>query len=202
MTGTKIQFSKQELELFSDSALILTKNSILEKLQQLLGELQLRQKAIIEKSAALLPEEVLNTSAKISKGENYKGLPWLMLDYPRYFVQENIFAIRTMFWWGNFFSTTLHLSGRFKAQFQDQIFSSLKELAKHNFLICKSESQWHHSFEDDNYQLLQDITKEETLQLKVKSFLKLAKKIPLQHSEEAALLLTGDYKMLVNLFRF
>ena len=51
-------------------------------------------------------------SAKISKGENM-GLPWVMLDYPRLFGQEDVLAIRTMFWWGHCFSVTLHLKGRY-----------------------------------------------------------------------------------------
>ena len=42
-------------------------------------------------------------SGKISRGENYRGLPYLILDYPAYFSQKDIFAFRTMFWWGHFF---------------------------------------------------------------------------------------------------
>ena len=48
---------------------------------------------------------------KISKGEKYKGLPWVMLDYPRIFGKEDIMAIGTRFWWGHYFSVTLHLKG-------------------------------------------------------------------------------------------
>ncbi len=35
-----------------------------------------------------------------------------MLDYPRAFGRDSIFACRTFFWWGRFFSLTLHLAGR------------------------------------------------------------------------------------------
>ena len=54
---------------------------------------------------------IVQSTPKIAKGENYLQLPYVLLDYPRCFDKENIFAIRTMFWWGNFFSITLHLSG-------------------------------------------------------------------------------------------
>ena len=68
----------------------------------------------------------LNSSPKISKGENYKGLPWLVLDYPRYFNKEDIFAIRTLFWWGNFFSITLHISGKYKMRYEKKIIDSFE----------------------------------------------------------------------------
>ncbi len=48
---------------------------------------------------------------KISKGENYQEQPWVMLDFPRLFSKESVFAFRTMFWWGHYFSFTFHLSG-------------------------------------------------------------------------------------------
>src|SRR5688572_33352065 len=123
MSGTNLHFSEQEMDLYTDTGIILTKNAILQKLKIFLEELQLRQKEIIKSYLEGFPSEVLKISSKVSKGENYKGLPWLVLDYPRHFEPGNIFAIRTLFWWGNFFSTTLHLSGRYKNKFGDKIFS-------------------------------------------------------------------------------
>ena len=64
-----------------------------------------------------LPEEVLIQSPKISRGENYNGLPYVMLDYPRCFGKEDVFAMRTMFWWGNFFSITWHLKGKYSKEY-------------------------------------------------------------------------------------
>ena len=40
-----------------------------------------------------------------------------MLDYPALFKKDEIFALRTMFWWGNFMSITLLLSGGYKETF-------------------------------------------------------------------------------------
>jgi len=112
---TKIQFLPAEMELVSSPDIILTKNAILQKIKSFLEELQLKQHDVLQEYSSYLPEEPLKISPKISRGENYKGLPWLVLDNPRYFQHNNIFAIRTMFWWGNFFSITLHLSGNNKA---------------------------------------------------------------------------------------
>ena len=50
--------------------------------------------ATINGKPDFLPAEMLFHSPKISKGENYKGLPYVMLDYPRCFGKTDIFAIR------------------------------------------------------------------------------------------------------------
>src|SRR5262245_60824558 len=106
---TKIHLLPAEMELVSSPEIILTKNAILQKIKLFFEGLQVKQSEILKDYSAQLPEDILKISPKISKGENYKGLPWLVLDNPRFFQHKNIFAIRTMFWWGNFFSITLHL---------------------------------------------------------------------------------------------
>src|SRR5689334_2264068 len=114
MQQTKIQLLPAEMELIASPDIILTKNAILQKIKLFLERLQVKQMDILKDHSPRLPAEVLKISPKISRGENYKGLPWLVLDNPRFFQHNNIFAIRTMFWWGNFFSITLHLSGNNK----------------------------------------------------------------------------------------
>ena len=56
---------------------------------------------------------------------------------PAVFSKENIFAIRTMFWWGNFFSISLHVSGKyFKTEIDFSKLSALPE-RKRIFRMCK-----------------------------------------------------------------
>ena len=134
MDATKIHLSAKEIQLAGNTRIILTKNRIMEKTRVLLGYLQSEYRESLVQSE--LPPDLVKSSPKISRGENYKGLPWLVLDYPRRFGAENIFAIRTMFWWGNFFSITLHLSGELKAQVEDKLIASFKSLRKNGFSIC------------------------------------------------------------------
>ena len=128
---TKIQLSPFESQLVNNSEWILTKNLIIKKAQQLLEEVQESIWRYTTVSRVNLPGEVTAISPKISKGENYHGLPWLTLDYPRYFQKEKVFAIRTMFWWGNFFSTTIHLSGQYKERYASAIAASDEALCHH-----------------------------------------------------------------------
>src|SRR6185503_20445541 len=98
MQQTKIQLLPAEMELVSSPDIILTKNAILQKIKLFLEGIQIKQLDVLTDYSLKLPEEILKISPKISRGENYKGLPWLVLDNPRFFQHNNIYAIRTMFW--------------------------------------------------------------------------------------------------------
>ena len=69
-------------------------------------------KAEIKKKKLVFPHAVDALNGKIFRGENYRQLPYLVLDYPKHFSKESVLAFRTMLWWGNFFSCTLHLQGK------------------------------------------------------------------------------------------
>ena len=151
MDTTKIRLSPEEGALVISADWILTKNSVIQKTIQLLASLQTQQEILLLTYKEILPGEIINSSPKISKGENYKGLPYLVLDYPRYFNKEAIFAIRMFFWWGNFFSGTLHLSGIYKRMYEEKIIQSFETLKTEGFSICINEDQWEHHFEITNY---------------------------------------------------
>ncbi|HRO70241.1 MAG TPA: hypothetical protein PK951_07675, partial [Chitinophagaceae bacterium] len=85
MDATKIRLSPEEEMLVFRGDWILTKNRVMQKAMQLLGDVQLEQKDLLTTYASKLPQEIMQSTPKISRGENYKGLPWLMLDYPRLF---------------------------------------------------------------------------------------------------------------------
>lgn len=125
--------------------------------------------------------EIFSISPKISRGENYSGLPYVMLDYPRCFGKTDIFAIRTMFWWGNFFSTTLHLKGKYKNELVPVIIKNLAVLSKHHFFISINADEWRHDFQPDNYISMLDVDDQViTDQLIKKDFCKIARKTGLQ----------------------
>ena len=200
-SNAKIYLSQQEQQLILDSDWILTKRSILEKVSNLFGEISTSLTAILNE-AAWLPEEIQFSNAKISRGENYQGLPYLILDHPGYFKKEDIFAIRTMFWWGNFYSVTLHLSGKYKYLFQKRIFSNIQQIsAPDNLYLCVNENQWQHHFEQNNYILLQSLQiKPEPLILQ-NTFLKLAVRYPLEKLENAGDLVIESIGLILKLLK-
>ncbi len=181
-----VKLSKDELELVTNAELILTKNRIIQKVYDLFGELS----EAYQQQCESLHEDLLHISPKISKGENYLGLPWVMLDYPRNFSQTDVFSIRSFFWWGKFFSITLQLQGKYQQQYAAQ----LQQRVNSDWWLCNSSNAWQHHFENDNY-LLFDRRKD----LQQLPFIKLAKKIPLQEWDNSSEFFNSSFSEITNL---
>jgi len=133
-----VKLSKDELELVTNAELILTKNRIIQKVYDLFGELS----EDYQQMSKGLDQGLLSISPKISKGENYLGLPWVMMDYPRIFSRTDVFAIRSFFWWGKFFSITLQLQGKYQQHFS----APLQQNLNGNWWLFNSPYAWPHYF--------------------------------------------------------
>ena len=199
--ASKLMLSDEEQQLVNNPDWILTKRIIIEKVNQFLGALSENQKAVIENEKDWLPLAVVQSTAKISKGENYLQLPYLLLDYPRCFDGENIFAVRTMFWWGNYFSITLQLSGIYKQMFQKKIVE-YPDLAKQHFFICINENQWHHHFEADNYIAVKQLANKDLQDIILKKqFVKLSLNFSLQQWNDIPALLDNSFKKIIEILK-
>jgi hypothetical protein len=157
MEVSKIRLSSAEMELMQNAGIILTKNRVLEKMKALLEQLQIQQTKFIQTNN--LTGEIFKVSPKISRGENYLGLPYLILDYPRQSSENNFFFIRTMFWWGNFFSCTLHLANNSKDIFKERIIQYYPQLK--NYYIGISHDQWVHQLGEKDYQKIGSMTQKQ-----------------------------------------
>lgn len=200
-TDPKLMLSDDELQLVSNGEWILTKRRVMEKVDRLLSNVADKQRVVIEVEKDWLPAEVVQSEPKISRGENYLQLPYLILDYPRCFDAENIFAVRTMFWWGNFFSVTLHLSGKYKESFQEKIIQHISSTQKQIF-ICIHESQWQHHFEAGNYIAVKELGCAGVADtVYKKQFIKLAIKFPLQPWVALPALLDEAFMEMIKLLK-
>lgn len=198
MDVAKIQLSTEELSLVQNAHWLLTKNTIIEKVFELFGEVAHEVRDNFTIKPGVLHEAVLVPSPKISKGENYKGLPWVMLDYPRFFNHEDVFAIRTMLWWGHYFSVTLHLKGKYKAQYQQNLLRNLPLLTARQFYVCISGEEWRHELEEDNYKPLTQLNSSVVEKiLLANNFCKLSAKISLPQWNQSKELLIDLYETIV-----
>lgn len=135
------------VELINDSTFLNTKNEIIAFLSQELYKLAGDTKQNFKQSLDAVP--------KVSKGENLKGLPYLVLDYPRIFQKENVFAFRTLFWWGNYVSFTLHLKGEYlDSQFINPL---LLNQEKDICIVSFSGDEWNHDLLSSDYIKLKDL---------------------------------------------
>lgn len=179
-----------EMQLVTDREILLAKNRIIQRVVDLFGEVSDQYQKVLQ-NKMLLSEELAN--AKISRGEHYLGLPYVMLDYPRQFSKENIFAIRSFFWWGNFFSITLHLSGTYLQRHFLPIEKAIAEKRFNGWFIAVSQNPWRHDFEKDNYLMIDEGN---NYNLGEKPYLKLSSKIPLTRWEDARLFFIKNFSAL------
>ena len=199
MKETKVRLSQAERELMCNAEVILTKNRVIEKVKLLLEDLQEELVTLVQQKTITGKNQFFAKSPKISRGENYLGLPYLILDYPRNFEQENIAAIRTMFWWGKFFSITLQLSGTTRILVQRNIEECHDILSRNNYYIGVNDDPWIHHFEENNYTLIGGMP-EETFRQKCRGakHLKIARKISLSSWETMPEILLVQWKFLAN----
>src|ERR1051325_5948104 len=172
----KIQFSPEELRCINDTDFLLRKRVITDKLYKILHEFTETLKASAIHKKFKFPVHTDFHAGKISRGENYKGLPYVILDYPRLFEKENVFAFRTIFWWGNYFSFTLHLKGKSLEHFRKSILENLTMVKTGDILIYAGDNEWEHDLSDRHYLKLDK--KAENF-LKQKNFIKLSRKMEL-----------------------
>lgn len=108
-----MELSDKELSVIENTSFLLTKIKVTEKIQQLLGQTRLDLKVLLSRSVFEFPEGSDLTTGKISKGENYQNLPYLVLDYPKLFTQKRYFCLQNHVLVGKFFQRHPSSSGAF-----------------------------------------------------------------------------------------
>lgn len=153
MQNNGINFTSYEQCIMKDTDFLLAKREITVKITGIFEELAkiLSSEQVYESLSEKL--NIQFQGAKISKGENYRGLPYIVLDHPRFFDKNNIFTFRTMFWWGNSYSFTLHVQGKFLEAIKKDSFKKLKDFSK-TIYISAGNSPWEYHYEEENYILL------------------------------------------------
>ncbi|MGZ3852665.1 MAG: hypothetical protein ACXVBJ_03460 [Flavisolibacter sp.] len=197
MEVSKIHLSTAETELMQNAEIILTKNRVLEKIKTLLEEVQQKQTGLVEKYGSINKSGIFNIPPKISRGDNYLGLPYLILDYPRHSTQNSFFFIRTMFWWGNFFSCTLHVAKESKQNCERNIVDSYSPLK--DYFIAVRDDEWVHHLQESDYRKIESFTQDEfDAACKGLDFIKIAYKHPLTEWQMAPFVLFEKWKLFLS----
>ncbi|MGX5818684.1 hypothetical protein ACWKWU_10840 [Chitinophaga lutea] len=176
-----------------DADFLLRKNRITGKVYGLFGALQ--EQLAADPGIAGAGSQ----PAKISKGEQYRGLPWVVLDYPRTFGRDDIFACRTFFWWGRFFSATLHLAGHSLERYREGLRALQGPLG--DWHVCVQDDAWEHHFEPENYRRTDTLTAAEWEKRMAEPFVKLAKRYDLMEWENIIAHVRADYSALLELLK-
>ncbi|MEO6930831.1 MAG: hypothetical protein ABI151_04325, partial [Chitinophagaceae bacterium] len=152
------------MDLVKNSTWILTKNLIIEKFVEGLGELSSRMTEKVTSMDLHFDEALKRNGPRISRGERYEGLPWLVLDYPRIFGKEDIFAIRTFFWWGRHCSVSIHCRGIFLQHLAKGILASADKFIGGNYFLATTGDEWVHNLDAMPHQPIKMVGKENIAQ--------------------------------------
>lgn len=192
-SGVKIGFSDKERAFMQQTDLLLTKRVIVDKWYTCLE--QLRSRMLTDIDTKPMPDAWNN--ARTSRGENYQGLPYIILDHPRYFNGNNAFACRTMFWWGKHVSYTLHLQGDVLSDLKPLLISNWSKLKDTDLSVSIGDKPFEHHFEADNYGPLNDVKDVETF-LAERDFLRIAYKIPVTEVDQTVDTGVRIYQLLLS----
>lgn len=196
MKDSKIQLSDTEFRMVQDAELILTKNRVLKKALLLMQDVQEQMQEAVQGQAAV----IFSVAPKISKGENYLGLPYIVLDFPRIAIGQDLCFVRSFFWWGHFFSCTLQVSGSFQRRNLLNLANAYSTLKERDYHIGVQPDPWQHHFEADNYKPIRDLTPVAFEKcLCVHPHTKIAAKWPLQEWDTAAMRLLESWRFLTDL---
>ncbi|TDO26819.1 hypothetical protein [Sediminibacterium goheungense] len=199
MLPTKLTLSAEERLLMMDTRFILTKNAVLQKMEALLGALSETIREQVQKWA-LDQTTAFVLSPKIARGEQYQELPWLMLDYPRLFTKTDTCAIRCFFWWGNYWSVTLQLAGAYLDNCREELEAFVnRNEGQENWYLSVGTDPWVHELDGDAYVKTGNI--DASYWTEERSFIKLAKKIPLEQWDNIFPLLETNMISLLSMLQ-
>jgi hypothetical protein len=103
-----------------------------------------------------------------------------------------------MFWWGNFFSITLHLSGNNKSGLLQKILENSPLLKENGFYVYDGEDEWAHDLDNASCKKLSAINPENIEKIfAANNFLILAIKFPIDSLEAIEDKLLRNYELLV-----
>ncbi len=96
-----IQFDVKESDLMYNTELFPLKRQVNQKIYTLFEQIKSGLKDTAQHKQFIFPTGTDSETGKISQGENYLSYPWVILDFPKLFNKHEIFAFRTLFWYGH-----------------------------------------------------------------------------------------------------
>jgi hypothetical protein len=179
---TNLFITPEELETILNTDFFVKKESALLKISDCFAGLRDRLSQLAGQNKAFFPPGAVETVGKISRGERYCSLPYLVLDYPAVFARGGSFAFRTIFLWGRYFSFTVLISGEYYSKYRSRL-PAINLLSGKDFYLFTGADPYEHHFEEGNYQPV-DKPALQADSFKNRDFFKLARKLDLERSGE------------------
>jgi hypothetical protein len=198
---TNLKLTSEELKILENTDFFSAKLIVTRKIMDQFGALESSFRESLPHGNELTSEGVNLSNGKIFRGENYKGLPYVVLDYPRLFSTQSVFAFRTMFWWGHEFSFTLHLQGIAWEKRKHLLVKNLSRLLNWELYIGVNETPWQYQFNRENFVPIDEyLANNRREDLERLPFLKLSSRLEIRKFEILAQEAGNTFKMLMDIF--
>lgn len=193
----ELLLTDKELELLQDKNVFKLKSFLTKKLEAKLAVLEELLHNHLKNGEKRLPLECYKLRGKITKGENLVEFPWMVLDYPRVFNRDKIFAVRTLIWWGRYITVSLVLTGTYSKKLAPYVLRNAKRL--HGAYISVSGTPWVHEVNNKTSVKAQKLTTSQKESVLEKEFIKVFFKIPLSQIQDLDKQVLKRFEQLINL---
>ena len=175
-------FTPAETELMYNASVFPLKQEVSRKLYILFEHLKNSLKDTAIHRTFDFPAGTDTTTGKISKGENYEQQPYVILDFPRLFrpVENSteIFAFRSLFWFGNYFSFSLLLAGKEATDRTAMFLKNVATLHKKEIYFSTHPDPWKHKTEEPYAVLIDTLSEEEIRkQIEKNGYIKISRRL-------------------------
>ena len=195
-------FSEEELSLMGNAKVLLLKTQVIRKISDDFSRLEGEFKKILGNTTVHeLPEGTLQKAGKISRGENYKGLPYLVLDYPRLMTREQILNIRLLFWWGHYYSMSLHLAGNAWHLYKSRVISEPASHSPYKQFVQYKGSPWEHDVSLPSFIPIENFGAEKLKELDKAHFFRIVNLLPLKGVEELEYFAKSTFEKFTSMLR-
>ena len=168
-------FNNSELKMITDDIFFKKKDIIFQKIIKCFNNISNElKKEFSEKDINKYWN--FNLAPKISRGEKYNDLPYIVLDYPSYYKKEDICSFRILFLWANQFSCNMVLKGKPLIELQKVIKQKHMFFKKEGYILEYNSTPWKHEIENKAHK------SNELLDYSFRSknaYLKISKSLPL-----------------------
>jgi hypothetical protein len=174
-------FSKKEFEILRNQDFFRQKHKIIQQFYEDLGKMIVIIKNDSDHLDFNYPEGTDVTIGKISKGEHYHYLPYLMADFPRNFAKRGIFVFRTWFWWGNYVLFIWHFSGEQLKSYESLLLEKFSIFQENECYLSIGTDEWQHHLDSESYSEIKKMTFEQFKRyVNGKPFVKIVQKLELE----------------------
>lgn len=192
-------FDNDETQFMFDAQLFERKRRVNQKIFELFEIIRLRLKDSSLHKQFPFPEGTDYHTGKISQGENYLGYPWVMLDFPRGFNKNAIFAFRTMFWYGHYFSAHIVIAGDGLSGVLSNVAEKLRQTPDAVQFSCY-EDAWCHDINKSTYNQANQLSPEAIkLHAARHGYIKLSIKTTETDTENLATAVVAHYETMLQL---